>query len=308
MATINFGEAFTEGFRQIGRRPHEVAAWGFVYFLCAFLPSLLLMAWMLPDMADAFRSAATNPAPSPQMMASMIKMQALQPLMLLGSLVGYSLVYAAIFRAVLRPEEKGFLHLRLSSSEAWLGLVMVVQYVCTVLVMTCLMMVGVAFWIPAIIAGIHHNFSGWEVLPGLLAMLAAFVVLLWLVVRFSMALPMTFATGHFKLFESWTLTRGHSLTLFALALALGVMVVVVMLVLELILGAAVIAAFGLHVDAVKTLFSQPPQTIMQTLAPMFLVVGAILSVFGGFAMTIVAAPWARVYEQLTGASEPAAVF
>ena len=308
MARLDIGEALGEGFRLVGRRPLDAMVWGVVYFVFAAIPAFALFYWLAGDWADLMRQATASPdmANPAKMMAEQMRLQAVQPLMFLGSLVGRSLVFAAVFRAVLTPRDRGFCYLRFGKTELWLGLVLLVQWVCMFLLLIVLLIPLMIFWVPTFISGAQHSFAGWEVPVGLIGCVLAFAVYIWLFVRFSMAAPMTFAARQFRLFESWTMTRGHGLGLFGLYLVVAVVACVIGLIVEIVIfgiGFAVLASTGLDSTGIEAFFRHPPRELFVTVAPYALGIGLVLSAFWGMYLTLFLAPWARAYAQLAGEPE-----
>lgn len=302
MARLDIGEALGEGFRLVGRRPLDTLVWGLAYFIFGMLPAFAILWWAAGDVFELMRAGrSAADFTTPQAMAASLKLQVMQPLMLIGSLAGRTLVCCAVFRAVMTPEDRGFFHLRFSSRELWVALVMVVQVVCMWLLMVALFIPVILLWVPAIIAMSHQSVAGWEVPVGLLACVAAFAVFVWLLVRFSMALPMTFATGQFRLFESWAVTRGHAWGLVGLYVVTAIVVGCLVLVVEGLLfgiGVAVFLGGAFDLGAVRAMFEQPPQAIIATLGP-YLVGGALVfSLLMGPLMALYLGPWARAYVQL----------
>jgi hypothetical protein len=310
MARLDIGEALGEGFRLVGRRPLDVMVWGLAYFLFGILPMIAIFWWMSGSFIEWARYVDSHPGmtdPS-QMFAQQMKLQAMQPVMFLGGLVGRTLLCAAVLRAVLTPEDRGFFSLKLSKTELWLALVLLVQGVCIFLAVFGLMIPVMIFWVPTFIAASQHSFGGWEIPLGALAALAALVVFFWLLIRFSMAAPMTFAARQFRLFESWKLTRGHTVGLFALYLVNAIIVGCIGMVVEVVIAVIVFAILaGMGVDAAswQDFFHRDPQAVIAAIAPWAIGAGLIFSVVGGVLAALMLAPWARAYAQLAEAEQTA---
>jgi hypothetical protein len=303
MARIDIGEALGEGFRLVGRRPLDVMAWGLAYFIFGILPVFAVLWWMSGSWLDWARQLQAHPEAvgSPQMMAAQMRFQAIQPLMFLSGIVGRTLVVAAAFRAVLTPQDRGFLYLRFGKAELWLALVLLVQAVCIFLTVVGLTIPVVLFWIPTMVAAHQGSFGGWEIPLGLIAGLAALAVFVWLCIRFSMAAPMTFAERQFRLFESWSLTRGHALGLFALYLVTTIVVGCIGVVVEVVMAAIaflVLANVGMDAASIQDFLRQDPQTVIAAVVPWALGAGLVFSFIGGIFMALFLTPWARAYAQL----------
>jgi len=304
MARLDIGEALGAGFKVIASRPLDCLAWGVTYFLIAVLPTFGLMFWIMPEfLHDAVSAASAGAADQmmPQMFASQLKFQALQPLIWIGSLVGRAVVYSAIFRAVLTPGDRGFFGMRLGGAELWVGLVLLVQMILMGLLAFALIMLCMGFWVPTIMAA-RNGFAGWEIPVGIVAVIAAAAVFLWLFVRYSMAAPMSFAERQFRLFESWKLTRGHGWGLFGLYLVAALATWLVAAVIEgVIFGVAIAALVGS--GQMQGLFNTmgaaaDPTAFMQTFMPYIMGFAAVASIFGGYFMAMLAGPWAKAYQQL----------
>jgi hypothetical protein len=139
------------------------------------------------------------------------------------------------------------------------------------------------------------------------ATLAGAAALMWLAVRFSMAGPMMVADGQFRLFESWTLTRGHAGELFLIALSLvGIMLaaeVIVGIIFFVIIMASVAVSAGGSGALNAMAFANPGATLV-AFAPA-LVIGAVLWIpLIGCFIAITTAPWAKAYLDLTRSPAP----
>ena len=309
MPTFSFSEAFGAGFALVFRRPLTVAAWGGVMLLAIGVPGLLLFAWVGPQVAALMhymaQQAQTGAQPDP---AEILRLEGsimtVQPLMLLVSVVCRAVLAAAVLRAVLEPQNSRFAYLRLGMQEVWVGLLTLAMGVMLGIAMVCTML-GVA-----VVAGIiglammaSHAPQGVTALAALAAGLIAVGVLVWGVVRLSLALPMTFAEREFRLFESWELTRGHGFKLFTLALALLGVVLAVGLVFNLVaVGVGMLAGGSLTLARMQALLQRPPQAWIGQLAPWLALVALVGSFLGAAFSTVMIAPWAVVYRQLRPAA------
>lgn len=312
MARLDIGEALGEGFRLVGRRPLDVMVWGLAYFVFGILPMIAIFWWLSGSWIEWARQLDAHPgAMDPrQMFAEQLKFQAIQPIIFLAGLVGRTVLWAAVLRAVLTPADRGFFYLRFSKTELWLGLLLLVQGVCIFLTVFGLMIPVMIFWIPTIMAANQNSFGGWEIPLGILAALAAIAVFVWLLIRFSMAAPMTFVASQFRLFESWSLTRGHALGLLGLYFVNAVIVGCIGMVVELAIAAVVfsaLAGFGAGWDPnwVEGFFRRDPQTVIAALAPWVIGGGLVMSVLIGVFSALMLGPWARAYAQLAGERQAA---
>jgi len=212
--------AILEGaFRLVRERPGAVAIWGLIYFLCiaAMLASLRPFAQLLSNPA-----AARDPAAVMGVIGGVFLVE----LLLMVVLV---VLFAAAFRAVLRPERSGFGYLRLGMDELrLLGLGLLVGVLSFIAYLVALIVIGV-------VAGVLTNAVG--VSAGFLT--SALLVLAWIAgffyvqVRLSLAGPLSVYRGRFVLGEAWALTRGRFWAIF-LAYAL---IVVILSIAQMIVSA-----------------------------------------------------------------------
>jgi hypothetical protein len=321
MADFSISDALGSGFGLLGRRPVSVLVWGLVSLIVgAALPLALFGSGLVTDYLALFRSfrpgmASPPPAQMMQLMAPLqAKMMVLQPIMLVVTLLVQSVVGAAVFRAVLEPRNRGLAYLRLGARELWLVLVNFVTRVLAVILIMALAVAGliIGFALNAVFEGQHLDWATRSIVFVVLG-LALAAVLVGVCVRFSMAWPMTFADGQFRLFESWGLTRGHGWKLFGLALLLAIISIVVVLVFEAVAAVFfILAVGGTHWDPFAALqLMQTPQSLLTPGFEVGLAVGGLVAAYlTGALYAITVAPWAAAYRGLRPppAADASAVF
>lgn len=220
-----------------------VAIWAGIY-LAGNIAMLLAMA---PVMQSAFTPGVPVDDPS-QMMSAMAPVWLLN---LVLALVGVVL-YTAAMRSVLRPSTGGLAFLRVGMDEL------------RMIVLGILFFIGsmVLFFLATLVlslfgAGVAMS-SGSPILTGLLSFLIALVVFglaIYLVIRFSLAFPLTLHRGEFVIGEAWRLSRGHFWTLFGAALV----VVVIGFVLTVVVG---IFSMGSYFADVLAAAGNPDATML----------------------------------------------
>lgn len=279
MAEFSSEKAIVSGFEVIRRSPIVLLVWGLAYLVFGMGPSLLFYARAWPQLSEAMAQKQPDPA---AIQAAMSGVTAYAPLMWVVGIVVMSVMYGAVFRAVLTPEDRRYAYLRLSSREVWLGLsilALMVVFVIGVMVLA----VGIALLAQS--------------LPGVvtfLAVLATAFLVIWLALRLSLAAPMAWAEKRFVFADSWPLTAGHGLKLFGVGLALVVIVLLMELALILPIGLAV----GL--SGVLRQASAGPGHALASLGPWLVVGCVVLGFFGALVYAVMGAPWASIYQQLTG--------
>jgi MFS family permease len=246
-----------------------------------------------------------------QMMQEMAPVMQLGPLIWIVQIVGLfarGVLVAAVLRAVLEPQNKGFFYLRVGMQELWqalLGLVMALLFGA--------MMFG-AVIVGAILVAILAAVLGKAAFAGVfLVGLCIAIAFVFVALRLSLAPALTFHDRTFRLFESWSLTRGHTGALFAIVLILIVMIWVI----EIIIGGIGMAYFfATGGDMFRSLVnhnsSNDPAVAMQfiqdfwsRLTPFMIGAAVIVSLLTGALTAIFLAPFATVYQQLTaGAAAP----
>jgi len=303
MAAIDIARTAAAGLGVIARRPLAVLAWAGVLLLLGVLPAAGLMSAFLGALAEIARMDASGVEPSPDaLVPAMSAAFAMQPVLLLTSLAVRAILTGAVFRAVLEPAESRWFYLRLGARELWLALMIVVFGILSFLVLIPVSAVLVPL-LMVLAMGAEGNL--FAVVPIMLAaVLIALAVLGWLFVRFSMALPMTFTEQRFRLFESWSMTQGQTWRL----IGVGLLLVGIVLALELALLALLVVASlaflgegGLDEAAASAFFAQDASIWMAELAPWAVGMALVGALLGAVVTTILAAPWAEAYRQLSGA-------
>ncbi|NQE62548.1 hypothetical protein [Caulobacter sp. RHG1] len=306
MASFSVTAAATAGFGVIARKPLAVIGWGLALVVALALPALLCVAAMGPDFMLMFQAAAQTGDDAEylnRLMRMQSGMMALNMLYWLWSSFVSAVLCAAVFRAVLSPEQSAWAYLRVGSREMWLTLLMLVEQVLAMIV------VFVVVLLVAVLTAIA-GFGGGEngvmaaIVTGTGGAIVAGAVLLWLALRLSLALPMTFVDNQFRLFESWSLTKGHALKLLGVAL----LIVLLVLLLEVVAGGIVvglIVAFagslsGLQsAGGVDVLLSQAPMTLLRAIWPFLAALAVVMSVLGAVLQLLFYAPWAAAHRALT---------
>jgi hypothetical protein len=299
MNRISGRQALAAGFGVIGREPGAFLVWCVVCFALGVAPQILTIG---PTLAMLGAMAEGGGAANPEVAAAQADVLRFQPITYLCSLAVMLLVPPAIFRAVLFPDERGVMYLRVGAREFWMTLiviVLVVMYVLALLVGMIPFLIVAA--IGGAIAGVAGGGSAGAALLGFVLMAILIGAVIWGLLRFSMAPIMAFAQSTFRLTESWGLTRGHVWKMFLVALTLFVLTLIVELV--------VFGVFAAWAGAVVPLssFAKDPQGALNALGVPFLAAGGIaFSLMSGAAYTIWGGAWAEMYRQIS--EKPADVF
>lgn len=224
-------DAAFEGFRVVRRNPLALLAWTLVYLIYT-VGALFSSGGMMKSMAvwvEQMEALENGPAPTtpeafaPIMESYFAAMSHMAWAIPVSMIIG-AVLMAAVARAVLSQSGGSFGHLRLGMDEVRVFIVTLVICILTAIIAV------IAFVLAAVIGGIAVSaMEGWGALVMVLAMLAAAAFVIWLSVRWSLAVPITVAEKRFAIFDSFNMTKGRFWPLLGMALIAGVMAIVISL-------------------------------------------------------------------------------
>jgi hypothetical protein len=288
--TFSATEAAFEGFRVVRRHPLAIVFWALAYaiFFVAFVG---LFAGPLATVM-ATTEALEGAQPSPQELQ--LLMQSWSGFVALGlplSLLLTAVLNTAVARSVLRPGEKAWGYLRLGSDElrvlAVTFLLGIVLFAATFLLF---IVVGVA-------AGIASQAgTGLGILVGVLLGLGAAAALIWLAVRLSLAVPITFHEKRIALFDSFGLTKGRTLPLLGMAVIAIIMSFLVSILGTIIALPVTLATGGLN--QLATMDGQSTAQILQAAGPGLIAWGVVNAIFSALQLAVIYAPFSAAYRDL----------
>ncbi|HST91707.1 MAG TPA: hypothetical protein VLJ13_05865 [Brevundimonas sp.] len=309
MARFSIGMAIGDGFSLIRRRPLAVFVWG----LLMFAPIIGSFALLFPAMGEMIAQmpapgeAEAYAGPPDQMMAKMMQIQLGSMLINIGMMLVMVVVYAAIFRAILRPGDGSAFSLRLSMDELRTGVVGLAigvgLYAAMLLLVLICAVVGFAVWT----AGGTVLFT---VVVGALV-IAAMVAACIGLARVSLIPPATLLYRDFAFSQGWRLAQGQTLRLFAMLVLIFLMILLVETVL--LIGGVTAFAATLPAGEFEWTRAGPDFNPFAAVSAWvgrnwyWSVLGGLVGAFlYGVLMTLAIAPFASACRQLAATGSPIA--
>lgn len=222
MAGFSIGAAINDAVGLIRRRPLSVFVWG----LIVMAPSAASFALLWPMLGEMFAALALAPRGdgdfSDAAFADMMQFQAVSGLLNIVQLLVMVVVYTAVMRAVLRPDQSRFFSLRLGMDELRIGVVGIALVVGLYVAMMLMTLIGVAIGFAVWGAGSPLN---WLAIVGLIvtAVLLMFVGM----ARVSLIAPASVLYRDFAFVQGWRLGRGQTGRLFGMMMILVLLIIVV---------------------------------------------------------------------------------
>jgi len=304
VAEIAVTQAAFAGFGILRRKPWAPLVWSLLYAgvlgaIVVFLGGAFIQA------IGKLITLRNGQTPAPELVFG-----------LLGSIIGGyflmlivfwvlgAVINMAVVRAVMTPEASAFAYMRLGRDEMWL---MLANFVLAILYSIASTAMAVPVMIVSVIAvTASRDYAPFVTWP---FQLVTWAVTIWLGLRFCMVAPMIFADGKFRLFESWSFTRGRVGRLFQVGLIMVLVTVGIYLVLTAIGLAVGIPMFTQLANSItaQAFFSQTPAQVWRQVEP-FIVLYIVLIWIGSTVLfPLFFAPWPEIYRQLKG-GELAATF
>jgi hypothetical protein len=283
MSSFSPSDAALEGFRLTRERPGMILAWGGVYFLGIMLMAAVMAVGLGPQFAAFFKDGAPDQEETKALADLLYKSWPAFLLVLAMVLMLIALLTGGVYRLVLRPQERGFAHLRLGADELRLAIMHFLLFAIAIAML-------VAFdLLLAALGGVDHLSPGLAWLAGLVL----FAAMIWVGVRLSLATPMTFAERRVSLPDAWRLTRGRFWSLFGMIVLAGIFYVMVCMLI-VIIGWAVVALAGGNEAVAVPLKLTPPALIAFMATVVIQLLLPILQVVTLYA------PFAVAYRELKG--------
>lgn len=296
---FSIGDALTDGFRLIGRKPLNVLAWGILLTL-----PILLSVFLVVDMIAAIGvDAMAAQEPGPEAFAAMMRIQALSGLVNLLQLCGYVLIIAAICRAVLWPERTPgrIFDLRVGMDEARVAVACVALMIgCYGVLFVILLLAfafGAALWMVSEAAAVSL---------GVIVGLAGLVGVAWAALRASMIIPASVGLKDFAFVDGWRLTKGRVAPLLGLAVTTLLLALLVQILIMTIIA---VVAFAISIPFWPQLLAWAegmevggaPQFNVGVVMAVSLALFPVIAAYYGAITVITTAPWVSACRQMLDA-------
>lgn len=229
MGKVKPVDAAFEGFRIVRDRPQLILAWA-AFYLVSLLVMIVIL--LVPNLGTLAASEHTGGQRDFDQLLARFGPAILIVFPL--AMVMITMLAAAVYRAVLRPEEKAFAYLKFGWDEARL-------FALSVIVLFFFTLVSGLYGLALVLVGQLLGPLG-EVVT-VVGSFGGLALVVWLGVRLSLAGAMTFADRKIRLLAAWRQTRGQFWPLLwtlglTIAFVIGVMVLAfsVSLILATLLG------------------------------------------------------------------------
>ncbi|WP_309645051.1 hypothetical protein [Phenylobacterium sp.] len=271
MTAFSATDAAFEGFRITREKPKVLLIWAGFYLIISLLMPVLLVT-MGGQNLMALEAQANSPNADPS--AALANLTALGPLYAILIPVGLAVqavLAAAVYRAILRPQDPSFGYLRLGQDELRLIVLTLIYFLLSLVAVTVVVLMG------GIGAGVAYGLLGSPIF-GVGLGLFLLGLLLYVAIRLSLAPVITFAEERISVFESWALTKGQFWKLLgSYILAIASVVVVLLLAMVIFMAAAAILAGG-DIASVGKIFTPDLSSVAAYYTPPMVA----YTIFGGF--------------------------
>lgn len=289
--TFSATDAAFEGFRVVRRAPMSLVFWALFYVVVMAVAFAIMGPSLASAMAAAERLESVGTPTFDDFRPVLNGFGLVFSVLLPVSLLSSAMMSAAIARSVLNPTQKAWGYLRFGADEVRILAVSVALGLIFV-VLTGLIW-GVTFALGA--AAVNAPVL-WVVV--VIFFLVAWAAFLWLLVRLSLAVPMTLAEKRIVLFDSFKLTKGRVWPLVGMAIIAGVMSVVVSMLGSLIFLPIQMMTGG--VEKLATVDGQNLMGMLQQAWPAILAYVVINGIISALQVAVIYAPFSAAYRDIAG--------
>jgi hypothetical protein len=317
MGQIDIGDAATAGLRMIGRQPIAVLCWGLLMAVYVGVLFVLFSGGVASAISALVANGGATPAPS-LILQLIVNAFGFFALLIVGTQLLNIVFTAAAIRAELEPQASGYAYMRVGGQEAWLlaasFIFWLVLFGANFLMSIPLTIITVATTIGQVAASNGASPSqavgaaaGLNLVQ-LVGQLIVSAVSIWLWLRLSLGVVMSYNERQFRLFESWTLSRGHVWRMFLTMLLVSLMLIAAGIVMGIIFVITIVASVGAVAGDPKAFFARPPAAWMAAMTPLMVVVLLWIVVSVGLTNALVWGAVARMWRQLSPDADTAKTF
>lgn len=228
MSKFSPSEAALEGFRLTREQPGSILVWSLFFFAGIMLTFAVMVLGLGPDFVKFAKQGGMLSGDIGAYTAILGRSWPSFVLVLMIVITVWSVLIAAIYRAVLRPHESRFAYLRFGGDEVRLTL-------------TNLVLVPIGVLSAIFVRGFDAAIGG---LLGAVSSFAIAIFMIWIGVRLMLATPMTFAERRIAITASWKLTHNHFWSLFGMTGLAIIFYLIVWLVCTIVSAIFVATAGG----------------------------------------------------------------
>lgn len=293
-------EAAFEGFRLVRRNPMALVFWTLAYLVLsvANVAAMIVFRDRIVEGMRILEGFESNP---PTSMADFTllfdaygQMSSYSLVVLPVSIIVGAMLSAAVARGVLTPEARRFGYLRLGMDEVRVFVVTLVLGILSAMIAFAAFMAAMVLGGVAVVSG-----QGWMWALVLAAVLAGLGLVIWLAVRWSLAVPITVSERKFAFFDSFRVTRGRFWPLLGMAIIAGVMSVLIwMLSMVVVMPLGMLSGMG-----AMGLNSSDPAVIIERLTlsnPLIFLSALANAIVYALMVGILYAPFAAAWRDLKG--------
>lgn len=286
-------DAAFEGFRVVRRKPMTIVWWTLAYLVAtlAFFAVGAPAVANLMNMAENLEGGA-QPSMEEFQQIAMVYAVFLGWVMPLALICG-AIINAAVARSVVRPAESAFGYMRLGMDEVR---VLVVTLVLSILAIVVSVVVWGLVGVLAGFVGASGQNTLWLVV--VVAGLGAVVLMIWLAVRFSLAIPITVAERRIAIFDSFGVTRGHFWGILGMAVIAFVMTMIVALLGMVVSMPVTLATGGL--SALSELQEASVSEIFRVAGVAIIAWTVVNAILSALQIAVMYAPFSAAYRDIKG--------
>lgn len=289
--TFSATDAAFEGFKVVRRAPMSLVFWALFYVVVMAVAFAIMGPSLASAMAAAERLETIGTPTMDDLMPMFSSFGIVFSVLLPVSLLSSAVMSAAIARAVLYPTQKALGYLRFGADEVRVAAVTVGLGLIFFVLMGLIWGMTFALGAAAVNAPIL-----WVLV--VVFFLAAWAGFIWLLVRLSLAVPMTLAQKRIVLFDSFKLTKGRVWPLVGMAIIAGVMSVVVSM-----LGSLIFLPIQMMTGGMETLATVDGQNLigmLQQAWPAILAYVVINGIISALQVAVIYAPFSAAYRDIAG--------